>query len=502
VVEFNPAAERTFGYRKSDVQGQELAMLIVPPEHREAHRRGLARYVATGQSHLVGRLIEMSALKADGSQFPIELAITAVESDGPLMLTGVARNITERKRTDEIRRQSQAIEQQNRRMLEANRLKSEFVANMSHELRTPLNAIIGFADLMYKGKVGPVSAEHQEYLGDILTSSKHLLQLINDVLDLAKVESGRMDFRPEPVDLARLVGEVNDILRGMAASKRLSVHAEVDPRVTAAVVDPGRVKQILYNYLSNAIKFTPDGGAVTITVRPEAADQFRIDVRDSGVGIAAANMNKLFVEFQQLDLSTSKRYHGTGLGLALTKRIVEAQGGYVAVDSAVGVGSTFSAVLPRIMSLGSPDLPAAPSLGRAPAGAARRVLVVDDDRNALKIAAATLRDAGVYAVCVTNGEEALRIAAVDQPAVVVVDLLMPHMNGFEFIERFRRTLNGSAVPIIAWTVKDLDAGERDRLRSERVALAVKRSGGAASLMEELWRVLAVDSTVNSRTYGV
>ena len=147
-------------------------------------------------------------------------------------------------------------------MQEASRLKSEFLANMSHELRTPLNAIIGFAELMHRGKVGPVSAEHQEYLGDILTSSKHLLQLINDVLDLAKVESGKMEFRPEPVDLAKLAGEVRDILRGLAASKRLQVEIHVDPEVATVVVDPARVKQILYNYLSNAIKFTPEGGRI------------------------------------------------------------------------------------------------------------------------------------------------------------------------------------------------------------------------------------------------
>ena len=188
------------------------------------------------------------------------------------MVTGVARDITERRRLEDVRLKIQAMEEQNHRMLEASRLKSEFLANMSHELRTPLNAIIGFAELMHRGRVGPVSAKHAEYLGDILTSSKHLLQLINDVLDLAKVESGRMEFRPEPVDLAKLVNEVRDMLRGLAASQSLRVETEVDPDVSAVVVDPARVRQILYNYLSNAIKFTPAGGRVRVRITPEGPE--------------------------------------------------------------------------------------------------------------------------------------------------------------------------------------------------------------------------------------
>jgi len=218
---------------------------------------------------------------------------------------------------------------------------------MSHELRTPLNSIIGFAELMHRGKVGHVSAEHKEYLGDILTSSKHLLQLINDVLDLAKVESGKMEFRPEKVDLAKLIGEVRDILRGLAASKRIQVAADVDPAVASAVVDPARLKQVLYNYLSNALKFTPEDGRVAIRIAPEGPDFFRLDVEDTGIGIRKDDLVRLFVEFQQLDTSSAKKHQGTGLGLALTRRIVENHGGSVHVRSSFGQGSTFSALLPR-----------------------------------------------------------------------------------------------------------------------------------------------------------
>ena len=233
-------------------------------------------------------------------------------------------------------------------LVEANRTKSEFLANMSHELRTPLNAIIGFTELMHKGKVGPVSPDHKEYLGDVLASSKHLLQLINDVLDLAKVESGKMEFRAESVDIGKLVCEVRDILRGLASGKRIRVEAQIDPAVSSAVVDPSRLKQVLYNYLSNAIKFTHDDGRVTIRVSPNGMDQFRLDVEDTGIGIRPEDIPGLFMEFRQLDTSAGKKYQGTGLGLALTKRIVEAQSGKVEVRSIPGRGSTFSALLPRV----------------------------------------------------------------------------------------------------------------------------------------------------------
>jgi len=488
VVEFNPAAEKTFGYQKRDVLGRELAELIVPPAYRDGHRRGIARYFATGEGTLLGRLIEMTAMRSDGTEFPIELALSAVPSDGRPMVTCVARNITERKRTEEVRLKNQAIEQQHRRILEANRLKSEFLANMSHELRTPLNAIIGFADLMHQGKVGPVSAEHEEYLGDILTSSRHLLHLINDVLDLAKVESGKMEFRPEPIDLGKLVDGVRDTLRGLAASKRLRVETDVSPDVAAAVVDPVRMKQILYNYLSNAIKFTPAGGHIRLRITPEGPDLFRIDVQDTGVGIAAEHLSKLFVEFQQLDASTAKQYQGTGLGLALTKRIVEAHGGRVDVRSTLGTGSTFSAILPRIATtapVADARLVIGPPLGN------RSILVVDDDPATLKLADAALRELGHRPVCKATAEEALLAAQADPPAVVIVDLVMPGVDGFEFISRLRAFPACRNVAIVVWTVKDLDADERLRLQSSAAVVISKSTGGSKALVEELRRLLPI-----------
>jgi PAS domain S-box-containing protein len=233
---------------------------------------------------------------------------------------------------------------------QASATKGRFLAAMSHELRTPLNGIIGLTELMHDGVVGHVSDEHREYLGDILASSKHLLQLVNDVLDMAKIESGRMEFRSEPVEVGPLLGEVRDVLRILADKKNLSMTID-NGTVHSVITDPARLKQVVYNYLSNAIKFAADGGVIQIRTRWEDGTGFRIEVEDDGPGIKPADIPRLFADFQQLD--SDRPNLGSGLGLALTKRIVEGQGGTVGVRSAPGVGSVFFAVLPvRIGSEG------------------------------------------------------------------------------------------------------------------------------------------------------
>jgi signal transduction histidine kinase len=236
--------------------------------------------------------------------------------------------------------------EESRRTLEGARLKSDFIANMSHELRTPLGTIIGFAELMFNGKTGPVSDTQREYLGDILTSSRQLLQLINDAVDLARAESGKLTFRAETVDLAKIAGEVCDIVRGLAATKGVRLQIEVPPAMPAVEVDPGKLKRVLYNYLSNALKFTDEEGCVTLRMKPGAPGTFRIEVEDTGIGILPEDMHRLFVEFQPLDARSASRYTGTGLGLALTRRIVEAQGGSVGAQSTPAHGSVFWATLP------------------------------------------------------------------------------------------------------------------------------------------------------------
>ena len=254
----------------------------------------------------------------------------------------------QRRMAETSRHQMQQLEAENRQIQEANRLKSQFLANMSHELRTPLAAIIGFADLLLMGHVPPDSPKHQLFLGHIGTSGRHLLRLINDVLDLSKVESGRVEFFPESLDLADLVQGINDVLLTEFQLKQLRVTTGVDSTLGRLVLDPLRLKQVLYNYLSNAIKFTPAGGLITVRACAAGAHHFRLEVEDTGVGIAAPDMARLFTAYQQLDAGSTRQYQGTGLGLALTRRLVMAQGGSVGVHSTLGQGSVFHLVLNRI----------------------------------------------------------------------------------------------------------------------------------------------------------
>jgi signal transduction histidine kinase len=224
---------------------------------------------------------------------------------------------------------------------QANNAKSQFLATMSHELRTPLNAIIGFADLMHDGRLGPVSDQHRESLDDIRGSARHLLDLINEVLDLARIESGRIMLDIQSIDPVEVASAAVDSLRSLAAERNLAVTLEAQSNDNV-LLDPARLRQVVLNYLSNAIKFTPEGGLVQVRVLREA-DELLLEVIDTGDGIAPEDQERVFGEFEQLH---GAAYGGTGLGLAVTKRIIEAQGGTVGVRSAPGHGSTFYARLP------------------------------------------------------------------------------------------------------------------------------------------------------------
>jgi signal transduction histidine kinase len=296
---------------------------------------------------------EKELVRKNGSRLSVVVGMVMLEDSGTMV--GFVLDRTERKRAEErIQEYTRKLEEANRELALAkehaersSRFKSSFLANMSHELRTPLNAIIGFAEILVDGHVQPDMPEHREFLGDILASGKHLLHLINEILDLAKVEAGRIEFQPERVRLADVVAEVIGTLRKAAADKEISVEHDVDAELAFVELDPARLKQVLFNYLSNALKFTGQGGRIAVRALPAGAEAFRLEVEDSGIGIAEKDLGRLFAEFEQLDAGAAKKHAGTGLGLALTKRLVEAQGGSVGVRSALGVGTTFHAILPR-----------------------------------------------------------------------------------------------------------------------------------------------------------
>ena len=244
-----------------------------------------------------------------------------------------------------LRRHNLQLEEQYHRAQAASRMKSIFLANMSHELRTPLTAVIGFAELLVDGKVGPLAPQQLDFTRDILANGKHLLSLINDVLDLARVESGTMAFHPERLCLPDLIRETIAGFRLQASERDITLTTDVQMSAIEVFLDPRKLKQVLLNYVSNALKFTPSGGRVTVHARFEEGSTFRLEVEDTGMGIAARDIGRLFQDFHQLG-GLSDDVQGTGLGLALTKRLVEAQGGKVGVVSQSGQGSRFYADLP------------------------------------------------------------------------------------------------------------------------------------------------------------
>ena len=282
-----------------------------------------------------------------GEQRTCEMRVVRFEWEREPAFLASIRDLTDRLRLEELRARAAELEHENMRAHAANRLKSGFLATMSHELRTPLNSIIGFTELLAAGEVEHRSSERQDFILRILANSHHLLQLINDVLDLAKVESGTMELRPGLVDLPLLVHDVAATLAPAAVRGQVAVELDLDPAVADVHLDPLRLKQILYNYLSNALKFTPAKGKVTVRTRAEEPGRFRIEVEDAGIGIGQSDLGRLFVDFFQADNSSIGGRQGTGLGLALTRRLVEAQGGSVGVRSDIGRGSVFHAVLPR-----------------------------------------------------------------------------------------------------------------------------------------------------------
>src|SRR5439155_4156410 len=327
-----------------------------------------------------------------------------------------------------------------------------FLANMSHELRTPLNAIIGFSELLTDAREGQFDeATRKRFQGQILTSGKHLLGLINDILDLSKVEAGQMELRLQPVSVADAVEQVAHPVEPLLAKKAITLRANVDG-AGDVIADAGKLKQMLLNLVSNAIKFTPDGGAVTIGgVRTK--DTVEISVADTGIGIADEDMKQIFHEFHQVDPGPGRKHEGTGLGLALTKRFAALHGGDVRVVSSVGKGSTFTLSLPVRAAV-------APAAGHAEAmpvnghGSAPLVLVVEDDPAAAELLIRQLIGAGYRTELARTGSEALAKARELRPSAITLDIILPEVDGWEVMTQLKSDPATSAIPVVVVSVVD------------------------------------------------
>jgi PAS domain S-box-containing protein len=379
------------------------------------------------------------------------------ETEKPGRMLGIVTETTKQRLAEDARLKAQRLEAENRQILEANRLKSQFLANMSHELRTPLNAIIGFARLLESGAVPASSANYQKFLGNIGSSGRHLLKLINDVLDLSKVESGTFEFYAAPLDLQATVSEVADTLHPAMESKNMSIDMQVDGALTDIHLDVSRLKQVLYNLLSNAVKFTPAGGLVTVRAFAQGPDHFRLEVQDNGIGIAPDDLPRLFVEFQQLDVGYSKKHEGTGLGLALTRRLVEAQGGTVGVASTLALGSVFHVVLNRIHDTDTIRRIRAAEAG-AVQGAVDRILVIEDDPSAQSRLEDGFSLAGYRVDGASTGNQALRYAHETAYDGISLDLVLQDQRGLAVLAGIRQDGASRDAPVVGLSMPTESGG--------------------------------------------
>ena len=296
-----------------------------------------AKAMATGHPAQV----ETEGVRDDGTRFSVQVhAFPVFEADGTVYgFIEIDEDITERKRMEEIQRENEYLTY-------ATKAKSDFLANMSHELRSPLNAVIGFSELLKMKTAGELNEKQQEYISDIFTSGKHLLNLINDILDLSKVEAGKIELVIEKVHVPQAINEGLTLVNENAMKHNISLKVEFDPELEFVEVDKLRLKQILFNLLSNAVKFSkPEGGTVTVKTRKEG-DMAQISVSDTGIGIREEDMGKLFKEFEQVSAGITRKYGGTGLGLSISKKLVELHGGTIMAESKFGKGSTFTFLLP------------------------------------------------------------------------------------------------------------------------------------------------------------
>jgi PAS domain S-box-containing protein len=479
IVFANPAAEQIFGHAIGEMLGQPLVMLM-PERLRQRHLASFHDYLARRERHIGWDRIELPGRHRTGAEIPLEISFREFRYRGATMFTGTVRDIGDRKRAEETAERHRQAAQEQAEMLErrvagrteelvrASQHKSQFLANMSHELRTPLHSILGFAEVLLGGRFGPLAERHREFVGEIQDSATHLLGLINEVLDLAKVEAGRVGLSREFFSLTGALAGVEGAVAVLAQRQGISLTRSVEAGLSLVWADPTRFRQILYNLLSNAIKFTPEGGKVTVTARKRAAisdcrlpiadlrtepespvpiapstehlalsteEWIEISVSDTGIGIAPEDQARIFEAFEQLKTPGLPKPEGTGLGLALTRRLVELHGGRIGVESAGrGLGATFTFTLPW----------------RSPASQ-RRILIVEDEPNLRDLLREHLVAQGYVVGEAEGGGEALAAAAAQPPDLVILDVGLPDMDGRQVLAGLRENPATARIPVVILT---------------------------------------------------
>jgi PAS domain S-box-containing protein len=463
ITDVNKQTEALTGCTRDELIGAPFKNYFTDPRRAEV---GINRVLSEGKV----TNYELTARARDGKLTVVSYNANTFH-DRDRKLQGVfasARDITELKRFE------QTLQQKNVELEEASRMKSEFLANMSHELRTPLNAIIGFSEILKDGLMGEMTDEQRSYIGEIFNSGQHLLSLINDILDLSKVEAGAMMLDLEPVQVSSLFANSLSIIREKAATRNIRMVLDASDGLGSIQADVRKVKQILYNLLSNAVKFTNEGGQVTLRVSrvaradvgqpcgtwtggrrfplPESSftDFLRISVTDSGIGISPEGLDHLFTPFSQIDSGLARRFEGTGLGLAMVKLLAELHGGSVAVETDVNRGSCFSVWLPlRAPEDEARTAASTPTARRVePLEGALTALVVEDDAGSAELIRVQLEAEGFKVVLAASAEAALTIAVQQPLALITLDIMLPNMNGWDFLSRLKEMPELQRVPVV------------------------------------------------------
>ena len=493
IVLVNLQAERLFGYTRAELLGNRIEFLI-PDRFRGRHPGHRDTFFEHPVMRPMGTGLELYARRADGSEFAVDVTLSPYDSDGTGRVICVVRDVTERKhaeeqiqtlnqhleqRTAELVATNKELELRNREVERVNRLKDEFLASMSHELRTPLNSIIGFSDLLAEQGAANFSPKQKRFLGHIQQGSRHLLELINDILDLSKIEAGHLELKYEDFEVSQAVAEVVATVRPIATAKNIQFDSTVAGDLFL-YADRLRFKQVLYNLLSNAIKFTPAGGRVSIEGSEERrAVRFR--VLDTGIGIPTGEQEAIFESFHQVGTTTKGVREGTGLGLAITKRLIEQHGGSIWVDSELGKGSRFFFTLPLRPSEGDEAAPG--DDGQAPL-----ILVAEDEGAAQELLVSHLEEAGYRVITVASGAEAVQAAIRLQPDVITLDLLMPGKSGWQTLDELKKIPATASIPVIIVSVveerkKGLSVGATDYLvkpvSKERLLETIRRATAAS-----------------------
>ncbi|TLM62065.1 MAG: PAS domain S-box protein [Deltaproteobacteria bacterium] len=481
----NRAAFELFGYSREDLErGVNVLQMIIPAEIESA-RDNIGKLYLGGEESSN----EYTALRKDGSTFPVMIYSSVIRKGTvPVGLRGIIVDITKRKRYEQdIERARDAAERMSR-------AKDEFLANMSHELRTPIAAILGFSELL-QGSV--LSEQQQKYLGTIVSSSETLAALVDDLLDLARIEAGKMPLERKAFSLRKLIGEIADSQNPAAKAKHLAfatgVAAEVPDRL---IGDPLRLKQVLLNLTVNAIKFSAAGEvslAVAIADQHPSGPRLRFDVADTGIGIRAEDVAEIFQPFSQLDPSSTRKFGGAGLGLAICTKLLTLMGGEISVASRAGVGSTFQVLLPfEVAGVTPPEAGSSPAGPLdAPTGPPLRVLLVEDHEVNRDLFAEALSRCGHHVELAANGAEALAMLQCHSYDLVLMDVQMPVMDGLETIARIRakEEAEGGHLPVIALTAH---AREEDRTNMLGMGFDgyVSKPMKIKTLLDEVKRCLA------------